>query len=64
MGMSNIASAEILLVLVVIIVIIMILKEKRLSTFSKILWILSILVFNFLALICFFIWMSYKNSGK
>jgi len=62
--MYRIAIVEISLVLVIIIGTIMVVKEKKLSNFSKILWILSILVFNFVALICFFIWKSYKNRGK
>jgi len=52
---------EILFVSVVIIGTIMVVKEKKLSDFSKILWILLILVFNFVALICFFI---YRGKDK
>ena len=62
--MNTIAIAEILLVLVVIIGIIVVLKEKKLSVFARILWILLILLFNFIALICFFIWVSYKNKSS
>lgn len=49
---------------VFIIGLVMILKEKKISTLSKILWILLLLPFNFIAVVCFLIWIKSKKQGK
>lgn len=56
------AIVEILIVLIAIIGIFMVVREKNLSILYKILWIFFLFLFNFIALICFFIWKNNKEK--
>jgi hypothetical protein len=53
--MNTLAIIEITLVLVFIVGFILIIKNKKLSVSWRLLWILSLIVFNFIALITFLI---------
>ncbi len=61
-GWFSPAIFEIIFAGVFIVGLVLILKEKRISTLSKILWILFLLLFNFIALICFLIWIQSKSQ--
>ena len=63
------AFIEISVVLIAIIGIFLVLRDKRLSPIAKILWLFFVLIFNFIAVICFIVWkkfdkkhMGYSNS--
>lgn len=47
---------EIIYVLILLIGIYVVLKSRGLTKSCRILWVISILLFNLLALLCFFIW--------
>jgi hypothetical protein len=53
--MNTLAIIEITLVLVFIVGFILIIKNKKISVSWRLLWILSLIVFNFIALITFLI---------
>ena len=63
------AFIEISVVLIAIIGIFLVLRDKRLKNIKKILWLFFVLIFNFIAVICFIVWkkfdkkhMGYSNS--
>ncbi|MBN2779344.1 MAG: PLDc N-terminal domain-containing protein [Bacteroidales bacterium] len=50
------AFIEISVVIIAILGIILVLKDKKLSPLAKILWLIFVLLFNFIAVICYLIW--------
>lgn len=54
--LNKAAFIEILVVIFAILGIILVLKNKKLSPLAKILWLFFVLIFNFIAVICFIAW--------
>ena len=50
------AFIEISVVIIAILGIILVFKDKKLSPLAKILWLFFVLLFNFIAVICFLAW--------
>ncbi|MDR1897369.1 MAG: PLDc N-terminal domain-containing protein [Prevotellaceae bacterium] len=59
--MKSLAIVEIIFVLIMVIGIVIIYRDKELNRTQKLLWTVAILIFNILALICFFVWKSAKK---
>jgi hypothetical protein len=59
--MHTLMIVELIWFLVLIVGIILIAKAKKLSNLSKLLWIISLVVFNFIALIVFLLRMKFEK---
>ena len=56
------AFIEISVVIIAILGIILVLKDKKLSPLAKILWLFFVLIFNFIAVICFLVWKKMNKN--
>jgi hypothetical protein len=60
--MFNIGLKELWFILPIVVGTIIVLKTKNISVKEKFIWILSVLIFNILAIIAFFIWKKPLNK--
>lgn len=61
--MFGILRIELFLLLSITIGIIIVVRAKNLSMNERIIWIISILIFNIFAVLAFLIWKKYKQKG-
>lgn len=60
--MNKMALIEILVVGFAVVGIVMVIKEKRLSAVAKILWLFFVMMFNFIAVLCFILWKKWDKK--
>ena len=60
--MNKAAFIEITVLIVAIVGIVMILKDNNLLVLAKVVWLIFLLTFNFVALGCFLFWRYYERK--